>query len=248
MICRYPSEQRTPAFWTRIRLMKTPRRPLVISSIQMNDDENDDPGETTALRTEEDFRKQAAEAYALYAWQYKKRFRWLTSGFFIAALGQDLMTDATTLRNILVRFGEWEVSQDAKLHALEDLLMREHPDRKVLVFTQFADTVRYLEQQLTARGVTRMAAVTGDSTDPTKTGLALQPEEQRKRGPHLARGGIASAGRYGCIERRAKPSGLRHCRELRPAVGHYPPDSKSRPRGPHRTAGAGDPVLFLPSG
>ena len=147
-----------------------------------DDEENEDPGRTTALRTEEDFRKRAAEVYALYAGQYKRRFRWLTSGLFIAALGQDLMTDATTLRNILVRFGEWEVSQDEKLHALEHLLVHEHPDRKVLVFTQFADTVRYLEQQLMTRRVTRMAAVTGDSTDPTRLAWRFSPKSNEKEG------------------------------------------------------------------
>ena len=147
-----------------------------------DDEENEDPGRTTALRTEEDFRKRAAEVYALYAGQYKRRFRWLTSGLFIAALGQDLMTDATTLRNILVRFGEWEVSQDEKLHALEHLLVHEHPDRKVLVFTQFADTVRYLEQQLMTRKVTRMAAVTGDSTDPTRLAWRFSPKSNEKEG------------------------------------------------------------------
>ena len=145
-----------------------------------DDEENEDSGGTTSLRTEEDFRKRAAEVYALYAGQYKRRFRWLTSGLFITALGQDLMADATTLRNILVRFGEWDVSQDAKLHALENLLVREHPDRKVLVFTQFADTVRYLDQQLTARGATRMAAVTGESFDPTRLAWHFSPKSNEK--------------------------------------------------------------------
>ena len=145
------------------------------------DEENEDPGETTSLRTEEDFRKRAAEVYVLYAGQYKRRFRWLTSDLFIAALGQDLMTDATTLRNILVRFGEWQVAKDAKLHALEDLLVRVHPDNKVLVFTQFADTVHYLEQQLTVRGVTKMAAVTGHSTDPTTLAWRFSPKSNDKK-------------------------------------------------------------------
>ena len=66
--------------------------------------------------------------------------------------------------------------RDAKLGALHRLIVREHPDRKVLVFSQFADTVRYLETQLSTRGLARMGAVTGDDTDPTKDGLAVQSQ------------------------------------------------------------------------
>ena len=38
--------------------------------------------------------------------------------------------------------------KDAKLNALEALLTQSHPEDKVLVFTQFADTVRYLNNAL----------------------------------------------------------------------------------------------------
>src|SRR3712207_7777033 len=41
---------------------------------------------------------------------------------------------------------------------------------KVLVFTQFADTVGYLTEQLKRRGVDSLEGVTGDSENPT--GLA----------------------------------------------------------------------------
>ena len=145
-----------------------------------DDEENGETGGTTSLRTEEDFRKRAAEVYALYAGRYKRRFRWLASDHFIAGLRKDLTADATTLRNLLVRFGPWRAAQDAKLQALEDLLAREHSDRKVLVFTQFADTVRYLEHQLKARGVPRMAAVTGDSADPTSLAWRFSPKSNEK--------------------------------------------------------------------
>ena len=53
--------------------------------------------------------------------------------------------------------------------------MKKHPERKVLVFTQFADTVRYLERELRSRGVARMAAATGDTEDPTSLAWRFSP-------------------------------------------------------------------------
>ena len=148
------------------------------------DDEDDDGnGESVAfapLRTEEDFRRRASKIYALYADRYKRRFRWLGSHHFVTDLGKDLMADATALRGMLDQFGDWDASRDAKLGALHQVLMDEYPDQKVLVFTQFADTVRYLEHQLKARGVARMAAVTGDSDDPTRLAWRFSPRSNEK--------------------------------------------------------------------
>ena len=91
------------------------------------------------------------------------------------------MADGTALRELLVQFGEWDATKDAKLGALHQLLISEYPDRKVLVFTQFADTVRYLENQLKARGVSSMAAATGDSADPTRLAWRFSPKSNEKQ-------------------------------------------------------------------
>ena len=148
-----------------------------------DDGEDDGDGEPAAfapLRTEKDFRKRAAEIYGLYADRYKRRFRWLGPHHFIKGLGKDLTADATTLRELLDRFGNWDASSDAKLGALHQMLTGEHPNQKVLVFTQFADTVRYLESQLSVRGLTRIAAVTGDSDDPTRLAWRFSPKSNEK--------------------------------------------------------------------
>ena len=70
------------------------------------------------------------------------------------------------LLGILQAHGPWEARHDAKLDALHTLLTQQYPDRKTLVFSQFADTVRYLEAELRHRGVRQLAGVTGDSPDP----------------------------------------------------------------------------------
>ena len=143
-------------------------------------EENEEPEGTNALKTEEDFRARATTTYALIAGIYKRRFRWLASHHFTKDLHEDLVADAKTLRDLLVRFGEWQAAQDMKLRALEDLLTRAHPDRKILVFTQFADTVRYLEKELAARGVARMEAVSGHTANPTQLAWRFSPRSNEK--------------------------------------------------------------------
>ena len=135
---------------------------------------------TKRLRTEEDFRKRAKEIYTLYETNYKRRFRWLGSHHFINDLHKDMLADATVLREMLNQFGDWDALADAKLGALHQVLMDEHPDKKVLVFTQFADTVNYLDRQLKARGMTRIEAVTGDSADPTGLAWRFSPRSNEK--------------------------------------------------------------------
>ena len=137
---------------------------------------------TALLRTEDDFRRRAAEVYGLYADQYKRRFRWLGSHHFVKDLEKDLKADSAALLKLLDRFGSWDISRDAKLGALHQVLAKEHPNEKILVFTQFADTVRYLEDQLKTRGVKRMSAVTGDSADPTRLAWRFSPGSNEKRG------------------------------------------------------------------
>jgi ERCC4-related helicase len=67
-------------------------------------------------------------------------------------LRQNLQQDATALIGILQLAGNWNPSSDAKLGALVELLQQQHPTDKVLIFTQFADTARYLVTALQAQG------------------------------------------------------------------------------------------------
>ncbi|HBH88069.1 MAG TPA: NgoFVII family restriction endonuclease [Syntrophaceae bacterium] len=149
-------------------------------------DENDSddekkPTEIISLRTEEDFRKRAADIYMEYAQQYRTRFKWLRPNVFIKTLGKDLHNDAGALLKVLQKCGEWNADQDTKLSALANLLIDKHPSEKVIIFTQFADTVRYLEYQLKKRGINKLAGVTGDSPDPTALAWRFSPESNEKR-------------------------------------------------------------------
>ncbi len=130
---------------------------------------------TDRLATEEDFRRRAAAIYAAYAGPQRRRFSWLRPGLFRPELAADLRADATGLLAVLKRCGAWEPDRDTKLAALVDLLTARHPAEKVLIFTQFADTVDYLAAQLAARGVARSAGVTGESDDPTELARRFSP-------------------------------------------------------------------------
>ncbi|MBW1679070.1 MAG: NgoFVII family restriction endonuclease [Deltaproteobacteria bacterium] len=143
------------------------------------DNEIEDKG---ALKSEEDFKNRAAEIYAEYSLKYKNRFKWLRPELFGKTLAKDLQSDGNNLLTVLKKCGEWDPTKDSKLEALHRLMDKEHPDEKVIVFTQFADTVRYLEKHLKLKGVSRLAGVTGDSPDPTALAWRFSPESNEKRG------------------------------------------------------------------
>jgi superfamily II DNA or RNA helicase len=133
------------------------------------------------LRSEAEFRDRAAEIYAQYTGLLKRHFRWLHPGRFQAQLAEDLRNDSASLLAVLQKCGDWNPKSDAKLAELMRLISRKHRGKKVIVFTQFADTVHYLATQLQARGVKRLAAVTGETEDPTKMAWCFSPVSNNKR-------------------------------------------------------------------
>jgi len=155
-----------------------------IPTSMFNDNEDDVEKQaalvTSGLRTEEQFRERAGEIYADFMDRLRSKFKWLPTDFFEDALHDDLLTDAQGLIGVLDECGDWDPTRDAKLDALENLLRRKHPDDKVIVFTQFADTVRYLETQLTCRGMGSLAGVTGDSDNPTRVAWRFSPISNEK--------------------------------------------------------------------
>ena len=134
----------------------------------------------TPMRTQTTFREHATAVYDLYGSRYQSRFRWIRPDSFTESLGKHLRADSEALLSILQLFGEWDAERDAKLNTLHNLLTRTHSQDKVLVFSQFADTVRYLEQELEQRGLNFLAGVTGDSPDPTGLAWRFSPVSNKK--------------------------------------------------------------------
>jgi superfamily II DNA or RNA helicase len=145
------------------------------------DEDSEKINNQEVLHSDAEFRKKAGEVYKEYETQYKKRFRWLRSTLFLKDLAVDLKKDIKYLMNILLKCGNWSPAKDTKLDSLYNLLARKHADEKVIVFSQFADTVRYLDSELKKRGLSKMAGVTGDSDDPTEIAWRFSPESNEKR-------------------------------------------------------------------
>lgn len=151
-----------------------------------NGDEGDEPEFQPAeskggLRSEKEFKAHAAQVYANYETVFSTRFDWLRSSLFTKTLAKHLKEDAKALQGILERCGVWLPEKDEKLCELVRLLTEKHPTEKVLIFSQFADTVRYLESELQAQGIAAVAGATGGSADPTRLAWQFSPVSNDKR-------------------------------------------------------------------
>jgi hypothetical protein len=142
-----------------------------------------DAGEAgrSGLLAEDDFRRRAGEVYRQYETRERHRFKWLRSDRFVAGLAVDLLADSRRLLAVLHERGSWDPAEDRKLEALAEIVTGIHAGEKVLLFSQFADTVAYLERELRARGVGVVEAATGASPDPTLLAWRFSPESNGKR-------------------------------------------------------------------
>jgi len=143
--------------------------------------EEEAPEDASALYTADAFKERAAAVYQVYAEKKARQFRWLQSSLFVKKLKKHLQSDADKLMALLEKNGAWDASRDAKFNALVDLLANKHPTDKILIFTQFADTVRYLDNQLRARGFADHAGVSGDTADPTQLAWRFSPVSNNKQ-------------------------------------------------------------------
>jgi hypothetical protein len=138
------------------------------------------PTEITA-ETLADFAKAGASGYQTLRTEHTHNFDWLRADVFIEDLTLHLRQDAQRLFSILELAGQWQPDQDHKLAELHRLVAKKHPGQKVIIFSQFADTVSYLADQLQARGLKEMAGVTGDTEDPSDYARRFSPESNRGR-------------------------------------------------------------------
>ena len=129
----------------------------------------------SACQTLDDLRHHAVAGYQFLTQHYRTRFDWLRPALFVEDLTKHLKQDADRLFSILKLAGPWQAAKDSKLDELCKLLTKKHPTEKILIFTQFADTVSYLDEQLRRLGVREMAAVTGDTEDPSAYARRFSP-------------------------------------------------------------------------
>ena len=133
---------------------------------------------------DENYAQRARAAYALFNGRYMRRFKWLRASLFTDALGRELQEDIDRLSEVIRLCGKWNVTEDTKLTALHDLISEDHAGEKVLVFSQFADTIRYLQDELTRLGATELQAATGQHDNPTALAQRFSPvSNELKRRP-----------------------------------------------------------------
>jgi len=137
------------------------------------------PAPVPSVPTLADFQARAEQVYKFYRTKLEKRFDWLDAKFFRDDLAEALRSDTESLHAVRSLAGEWDAKADAKLGALQQLLMRKHGQDKVIVFTQFADTALYLGEQLKKRGVTDIEVATNASGNPVSLARRFSPSSNR---------------------------------------------------------------------
>lgn len=126
--------------------------------------------------TLEAYHIQAERIYNNYWNELRNRFNWLSPDLFEEELNEDLLDDSRSLIQTMREIGTWRAQRDAKLNRLHELLTEKHADDKVLIFTQFSDTARYVGEQLQNRGIEGLEIATSNSSDPTSMARRFSPE------------------------------------------------------------------------
>jgi len=85
----------------------------------------------------------------------------------------DALVDLNEIARFLTELREFDPRRDDKLQALIRLLKKEPGlrDEKVLIFTEFADTARYLRDQLKDAGIKGLAQIDGDTKSGTRSAV-----------------------------------------------------------------------------
>jgi len=132
------------------------------------------------LLKEDDYYNQAAHVYKLYETQFKSRFDWIRSGLFQKGLKSQLINDSKEILKILNIGKDWNPDNDRQLNALFELCAKRHHKEKILIFTQFADTANYLNDELKKKNLKQLEVVTGESEDPTSFAYRFSPISNEK--------------------------------------------------------------------
>ncbi len=136
-------------------------------------EDSSEDGDGTALFDPGD--DTATSAYDKLRAKNPKAIRWTPHDMFRDDLADDLRHDAEVITEMLDRFGAWDSDRDGKIAGLQSLLTDRYPDSKVLIFTEAADTARYVSEELLRRGVEGVGMVTGDSENPTALAQRFSP-------------------------------------------------------------------------
>lgn len=151
----------------------------IIDDYLFSDEENDNDF-TNILNTEKEYTSCAEHVYTKLFKRYQKQYDWIRSEFFTDKLKEDLESDNRLLFKIININSNWDPFNDRKLSALLNLCNTTHPNKKILIFSQYSDTVDYIYKNLKDK-VIGMSFVTGASESPTLIAHKFSPISNEKR-------------------------------------------------------------------
>ncbi|GMU90692.1 MAG: hypothetical protein AMXMBFR49_28970 [Chlorobiota bacterium] len=148
-------------------------------------DDDIEDGETpneysTAKLTHDELMKSAAEIYSQFSTRWANKFDWISPDYFTPKLKKELLSDCEVLLFILGKTSNWDPAKDKQLRALYNLITTTHPDEKLLIFTEYADTAQYVYRYLHSMSVEKLGVVWGNSDDPTSVVHRFSPVSNGK--------------------------------------------------------------------
>lgn len=113
------------------------------------------------------YERKAKDYYNVIIQKTGASVKRLESFYFKKSLKTQLKKDCETLIKMIEMCGKWKPAEDQKINELEKLITKTHGKEKVLVFTQYSDTAKYIAYQLRKRGIQHIGCVTGGCPNPT---------------------------------------------------------------------------------
>jgi hypothetical protein len=127
--------------------------------------------------SEEDWTERASKAYKHLIDTKPKGLRLARPQIFdLEQLLGDVKKDNETLQSIIDAHGAWNPENDTKLEALVNLVKGLADGEKLLVFSEYADSIKYIEKHIVPRlPKIAIGSVTGGTDDPTKLARRFSP-------------------------------------------------------------------------
>lgn len=133
-------------------------------------------------RTSEEWQDLAGRSLNYLERHNPSTVTWLRTELFNDELREALEHDAAVIQDLLIQFGLWDHRHDSKLEALYELVTHAHGYEKILIFSEYADTAKYVAEALKVRGVPGVEVATGDSENPTLLARRFSPRSNAELG------------------------------------------------------------------
>ena len=151
----------------------------IVEDSESSDEQNDLVSATSWAKdyTQEQWATLAANTYARLQGSSPRGLRWARHELFKAHdFSNDVSEDLNVLQRIVNEFGDWDPAHDSKLLALADRINALGPDEKLLVFSEYKDTIDYVYKHLVplCPGV-EIGAVSGASENPSTLARRFSP-------------------------------------------------------------------------